>query len=122
MASKSHLVPGMAVKTLLEALLIQCMANETNGARQHEQAIEVANLDDVLDLGLRRIPSHSAFWSMIGRHRSTSKREMQSNNPTTCTCGSPSTDPPAGQPICQTAWHNHDSAWQEPNKPGAQMS
>ena len=49
-----HLIPGVAVQPLLEALLVQRMANEANGARQHKEAIQVADLDDVLDLSLSK--------------------------------------------------------------------
>lgn len=55
--SRCYLIPRVAVQWLLEALLVERMANKPNGSRQHKQAVQISNLDDVLDLSLRHIPS-----------------------------------------------------------------
>lgn len=48
-----HSLPGVAVQALLQALLVQRMPDQPDRARQHEQAIQVADLDDLLDLSLQ---------------------------------------------------------------------
>ena len=80
LANMSHLVPWVAVKTLLETLLIQGMANKTNGSRKHEQPVQVADLNDVLDLGLPADPITFRLSIHVARHCITSKRELQGNN------------------------------------------
>ena len=49
-----HFVPGMAVERLLQPLLVQCMADQANGPRQHKETVQIANLDNVLDLNLQK--------------------------------------------------------------------
>ena len=51
--SVQYLIPRVAVEPLLQPLLVERMANQAYGPRQHEQTIQVANLHNVLDLGLR---------------------------------------------------------------------
>ena len=47
-----HGLPGVPVEALLQALLIERMANEADRPGQHEEAVQVADLDDLLDLRL----------------------------------------------------------------------
>lgn len=49
----AHSVPRVAVQGLLEAFLVEGVAYEADGARQHKQAVQVADLHDVLDLRLQ---------------------------------------------------------------------
>ena len=77
-----HLIPGVAVQPLLEALLVQRMADQTDGARQHEQAVQVADLDDVLDL---RLPTRRS-------RACVSTRCMQSTAPTSMIAGAVRTE------------------------------
>ena len=50
---ETHSIPRVAIQGLLETFLVQGVADEPNGARQHKEAIQVANLDDLLDLSLQ---------------------------------------------------------------------
>ena len=44
------LIPGVAVQGLLQALLVQGVAYEADGAGQNEQAVQVADGDDAAHL------------------------------------------------------------------------
>lgn len=57
-------VPRVPVQALLQALLVQGVANEANAPGQHEQTIEVADLDDVFDLSLH---TRSLWYCCTGR-------------------------------------------------------
>lgn len=46
------ILPGVAVEGLLETLLVKGVADEADGPCKHEEAVEVANVDDVINLGL----------------------------------------------------------------------
>lgn len=45
-----HILPRVPVQWLLQALLVQCVSNEADAARQHKQAVEVTHCDDVIHL------------------------------------------------------------------------
>lgn len=40
-----HVLPGVAVQRLLQPLLVECVADEADGARQHKEAVQIADLD-----------------------------------------------------------------------------
>ena len=44
----------MTIQALLQAFLVQGMPDEPYAPSQHKEPVEVANLDDVLDLSLQR--------------------------------------------------------------------
>jgi hypothetical protein len=44
----------VAVQSLLQAFLVEGMPNQPYGACQHKEAVQVADLHNVLDLSLRK--------------------------------------------------------------------
>ena len=51
-SSLLYLIPRVAIQALLQALLVESVPNQTNGPRQDKQAVQVADLHNVLDLSL----------------------------------------------------------------------
>eukprot|EP00128_Syssomonas_multiformis_P007856 Colp12_sorted_trinity150504_noHs@35 len=60
-----NVVPGVAVQTLLESLLVEVVADETDGAAQNEEAVKSTNINVLLAL-LRR--EGSAVTEEIHKH------------------------------------------------------
>mmetsp|Transcript_10085 Transcript_10085/g.25813 ORF Transcript_10085/g.25813 Transcript_10085/m.25813 type:complete len:313 (+) Transcript_10085:195-1133(+) len=57
LGSVEHIFPWVPVQRLLQPLLVQRMSDQANGAGKHEEAVEVSNVDDALDVIRREMPA-----------------------------------------------------------------